>query len=111
MGRGQIRMTPTFLHILLSLMEGDRHGYRMMQEIKTRSDGKLKLGPSTLYWALGKLEEARLIEEAGEQSAGESADERRRYWRITTDGRRALHEEIETLADLVAHAQALKVIQ
>lgn len=107
----RIRMSPTYLHILLALMEGERHGYRMMQEIKTRSGGKIDLGPSTLYWALGKLEEGGLIEEAGERPAPEFDDERRRYWRITKQGQGVLRSEMETLAELVAQAQTLKVIR
>ena len=110
MSPSTLRMTPTFLHVLLLLVEGDMHGYPIMREIEHRTEGRLKLGPSSLYWSLGRLEAAGLIEEAGERPDPEADDERRRYWRITAVGRARLQEEVRLLGDIVAHAEALKVV-
>ncbi|MGD2071477.1 MAG: PadR family transcriptional regulator [Gemmatimonadota bacterium] len=102
-----IRITPSFLHLLLSLSEGPRHGYRMMQEIEERTDGRTRLGPSSLYYSLGRLEDAGLIREVeGPDDEDEPHGERRRYYALTDDGRRRLREETEALADIVAHARA-----
>jgi DNA-binding PadR family transcriptional regulator len=100
-------MTPLFFHLLLSLSEKSRHGYAMMQEIEERTGGGIVLGPSSLYYALGRLEDSDLIESVQGPAGGEDPhEERRRYYRLTELGRQRLQEETRLLADIVAHAQA-----
>lgn len=108
MARRELRMSPTYFHLLLAVSEGPRHGYAMMQEIEARTRGRIRLGPSSLYHSLGSLADAGLIEEA-EGAAGDEGphEERRRYWRITGKGRERLAGESEVLADVLAHARAL----
>lgn len=102
-----IRITPTFLHLLLSLSEGPKHGYHMMQEIDERTGGRTSLGPSSLYYSLGRLEDVGLIREVeGPCDDDEAHAERRRYYGLTDEGRLRLREESEALADIVAHARA-----
>ncbi len=101
-----IRMTPTAFHILLSVVDGERHGYAIMREVEARTEGRIRLGPGSLYWAIHRLQESGLIEEQGEQAG----DERRRYYRLTDVGRRFLAREAEALAEIVAYARAKKVI-
>lgn len=102
-----IRMTPAFFHLLLSLSDEARHGYAMMQEIEERTDGRVRLGPSSLYYSLGRLEDAGLIREVEGPSSGHAPhEERRRYYGLTDEGRRRLEEEAEVLAGIVAHARA-----
>lgn len=103
-----LRMTPSFFHLLLSLQAGPRHGYAMMQEIEERTEGRVSLGPSSLYYSLGRLEDADLIEktETPERVGDEPHGERRRYYALTAEGRRRLKEEAEVLAGIVAHARA-----
>ena len=111
MSRRDIRMTPTFFHLLLSLSEGPKHGYHMMQEIEARTDGKVSLGPSSLYYSLGRLEDAALIREVeGPADEDEPHGERRRYYDLTEAGRGRLREESEVLAEIVAHARARGVL-
>jgi DNA-binding PadR family transcriptional regulator len=100
-------MTPAFLHLLLSFSEGPKHGYVVMQEIEERTGGRIRLGPSSLYYSLGRLEDAGLVEEV-EVTGGEAEphEERRRYYRLTGTGRRRLREEARALQDIVAHARA-----
>jgi len=103
----ELRLTPTFFHLLLCLAEGPKHGYGMMLEIEERTDGALRLGPSSLYYSLSRLEEAGLIEETdAPDPAGEAHEERRRYYRLTPAGRARLREEVGALAHVVAHARA-----
>ena len=96
--------SPAMHHILLALLEGERHGYAIMQSVERITDGAVAMGPGTLYGALKRLLEAGLVEEAGERSDG---DERRRYYRLSALGRRAVREETARLQRLVEFAHGL----
>jgi DNA-binding PadR family transcriptional regulator len=111
MPRRDIRLTPTFFHLLLCLAEGPKHGYAMMGEIEERTGGKLSLGPSSLYYSLGRLEDAGLIAETSVAGADDEVHgERRRYYRLSPAGRRRLREEVAVLEGIVAHARARQVL-
>lgn len=86
---------------MLSLAGGEQHGYGIMQEVLERSDGKVRLWPATLYGSLKRLIEADLIAESSERPEPELDDARRRYYRLTTLGRRVLDAECDRLQDLV----------
>jgi DNA-binding PadR family transcriptional regulator len=90
-----------WFHILLSLASGEQHGYGIMQEVLNRTGGKVRLWPATLYGSIKRLIEADLIEESDERPAPELDDARRRYYRLTALGRRALDAECERLQELV----------
>jgi DNA-binding PadR family transcriptional regulator len=94
-------LKPNWFHILLSLAEGEQHGYGIMQEVLDRTEGKVRLWPATLYGSLKRLIEADLIEESEERPAPELDDARRRYYRLTRLGRRVLAAESARLEDLV----------
>lgn len=94
-------LSPAAFHILVALADADRHGYAIMQEVAERTGGRTRLNPGTLYTTIARLLEEGLIEEVDARpSAGD--DERRRYYRITRDGRRAAQEELARLGDLLA---------
>ena len=94
-------LTPVVFHILLALMDEPRHGYSIMQEVNRRSESKVGLGPGTLYGAIQRMEDARLLQKS-EPPSGEVADPRRRYYAMTDVGRAALLAETERLESLVA---------
>jgi len=96
-----------WFHIMLSLAGGEQHGYGIMQEVLERTSGKVRLWPATLYGSIKRLIEAELIEESHERPAPELDDARRRYYRLTTFGRRVLDAESERLQELV-HAIRVK---
>lgn len=104
----ELRLTPTFFHLLLCLAEGPRHGYAMMQEIERRTEGSLRPGPSSLYYSLARLEDAGLIAESEATGRHEEQvhEERRRYYELTLAGRGRLREEIAILAQVMKHARA-----
>jgi DNA-binding PadR family transcriptional regulator len=86
---------PTFF-VLAALADGRKHGYAVIAEVSTLSDGRLKLRPGTLYAALDRLTEQGLVRTAGE----EVVDGRhRRYYEITPAG-------ADTLAAEAARLQA-----
>ena len=94
-------MNPTRaeFHVLLALLDGPRHGYGLMQDVEAQSDGRVRLGPGTLYTAIKRLRAAGLI---GETAA--DAD-RRRCYRLTRKGRAVAEEEAQRLHDLVRLAR------
>jgi DNA-binding PadR family transcriptional regulator len=93
-------------HILVALADGERHGYSIMQEVTARTDGSVRLSPSTLYSAIKRLLHEGLIEELAERPDPEHDDERRRYYRLTKAGRRTAIEEAKHLEKLLADARA-----
>ena len=97
-----------WFHILLSLAGGEQHGYGIMQEVLDRTLGKVRLWPATLYGSIKRLVEAGLIEGSDERPSPELDDARRRYYRLTTLGRRVLDAECERLQELV---QSIRVKQ
>src|SRR5216683_3376883 len=99
-------LSPTVFHILLSLGEGERHGYALKREISLRTGGKLKLGPGVLYGSINKLLELGLIEESDARPDPHLDDERRRYYRITPYGRKAAQAEAARMRELVQLAAA-----
>jgi DNA-binding PadR family transcriptional regulator len=104
-------LTPAVFHILIALADGETHGYAIMQEVSRRSGGSVRLGPGTLYGAIGRLLEDGLIEESDERPDPQMDDTRRRYYRLTNFGGRVLAAETERLAGLVRAARSTKVIR
>jgi DNA-binding PadR family transcriptional regulator len=99
-------LSPAFFHILLSLGEGERHGYALKREISLRTGGKLKLGPGVLYGSINKMVELGLIEESEARPDAHLDDERRRYYRITSYGRKVAQAEAARMRELVQLAKA-----
>ncbi len=91
--------------ILSSLAEGDRHGYAIRKDIERRTGDDVKLGVTTLYRLLKQLLDGGLVEESDHRPAPALDDERRRYYRITTIGRRALTAEIRRMERVLAAAR------
>jgi DNA-binding PadR family transcriptional regulator len=98
-----LALTPAMHHILLALLQGERHGYAIMQEVEKLSDSAMRLGPGTLYTSIRKMLDAGLIEESAQRQS-EGDDERRRYYRIATAGRAAVLAETQRLSQLVRFA-------
>lgn len=94
-------LKPHWFHVLLSLANQDQHGYGIMQEVLARTDGKVRLWPPTLYGTIKRLMDEDLIDESDRRPDAEFDDARRRYYRITTLGRRVLAAECARLEDLV----------
>ncbi|HXK01168.1 MAG TPA: helix-turn-helix transcriptional regulator [Verrucomicrobiae bacterium] len=104
--RELLPLTPPVFHILLALAEEERHGYGIMQDVARQTDGALQLGPGTLYGCLKRMLSAGLVEEAEERRDPSLDDERRRYYRMTPFGRRAVRAEAQRLAGAVTVAMS-----
>ena len=103
-------LKPHWFHVLLSLAAQEQHGYGIMQEVLERTGGKVRLWPATLYGTLKRLIDEELIAESDERPEPELDDARRRYYRLTTFGRRVLAAESERLEDLVRVIRAKRRI-
>lgn len=98
------RMTPVVFHVLLALAEGDSHAYQIMKDVPERTDGSLEIGPGSLHFTLGKLADAGFIEESAHRPDPEKDDARRKYFRLTAQGREVLRSEASILAGIVDFA-------
>jgi DNA-binding PadR family transcriptional regulator len=97
-------MAPAVVQILIALADQPLHGYGIMLDIAGRSDGKVKLSPGTLYGSIKQMLDDGLIEEmAGRRTAAD--DERRRYYRLTREGRDAARQEMARMSALLNHAR------
>jgi DNA-binding PadR family transcriptional regulator len=91
-------------HILLSLAAGERHGYGIIQDIEARDETAVP-DVGTMYRALARMVENRLIEAAARRPAADAGDERRNYYRITDAGRRMARAEARRLEALTRAAR------
>jgi DNA-binding PadR family transcriptional regulator len=97
--------------ILLSLWGADLHGYGIMRQVEEQTDGRMRLGPGTLYSSIQALLEGGFIEQVKGRSDGEPNQERRRYYRLTGAGRKLARCEAERLAELLRVARAKKILR
>ena len=97
-------------HILVALADRDRHGYSIMQDVTSRTDGKVRLSAGTLYSSIRRMLEDGLIEELRESPDPDSQDERRRYYHLTKFGRLVAMAEARRLNDLLSQARETGLI-
>jgi DNA-binding PadR family transcriptional regulator len=103
-------LTPAMFHIMLALADRERHGYHIMQEVEERTEGRVRLGPGTLYGSIKRMLAAGWIEETEERPDRDMDDERRRYYRLTDLGYRIATAEAERLERLVKSARVKKLL-
>lgn len=107
----RLPLTLAVFYILVSLADRDRHGYAIMQEVRARSAGAVRLGPGTLYGAISRMLNDGLIVETKERPDPEIDDTRRRYYRLTDRGGRALAAEGKRLENLARLARSTRVVR
>jgi DNA-binding MarR family transcriptional regulator len=93
-------LTPALFHVLLSLVDGQKHGYAILKEVAERTGGQVELSTGTLYGIVKRLLADGLIRESALGST-----ERRRAYALTAFGKRVALAEAERLRDLVKTAQ------
>jgi DNA-binding PadR family transcriptional regulator len=91
--------------ILLSLLDGEKHGYAIMLAVESLTDGEVRLGPGTLYGAIKRLIEQGWIAESGDRPDPNMDDERRRYYRLTGLGQKVVARETMRMHRLVRFAK------
>jgi DNA-binding PadR family transcriptional regulator len=107
---GLLPMTPAVFNILLSLADGEKHGYGIMQEVEANTDGAVKMGPGTLYGSIKRMLASGLVEESDERPDETLDDQRRRYYRLTGLGQAALRKEAQRLERQVTLARIKQVL-
>lgn len=107
----QLPLKPVDFLILVILTENELHGYGLVQEIARRTRDRIKLVPGNFYAILKRMIGAGLIEEAGRKATQASGDKRRRYYRITKQGRRAAAEEARRMNELVRQPEVESLLK
>ena len=105
-----MNLRPVEFHILLALAADERHGYALLQEVASFTDGQLQLEPGTLYRALHRMLKDGWVAVSARRPAADQDDERRRYYRLTPLGRRIASAEAERLSRLVTIARAHRLL-
>ena len=90
-------LSPVTFHVLVAMADGPRHGYAVAQEVEELTEGRIVMGPGTLYGSLQRMVSAGLIEEADNPGEDGLHASRRRYYRMTPVGSAALRAESERL--------------
>ena len=108
--RSLLPLTPLAFQVLLALADQDRHGYGIIREVDTRTDGLIRLRSGTLYTLLQRLLAEGLILESAERPDPEDDDQRRRYYAVTEFGRAVLTAEARRLESAIAEARRKHVI-
>jgi len=98
-------LPPATFHILLALLDIERHGYAIIQDVAQRTSGELRLSAGTLYRSIARMVEQGLIAETVKRRTA-ADDERRRYYRVTPFGTAVARAEMRRLAQLVRLARA-----
>ena len=99
-------LTPAVFYVLLALADEDRHGYGIAKDVASRTNDAVRLGPGTLYGTLTRMTESGLVAER----AARPSDERRKYYRLTSFGRRVAEAEARRLEDMVSLARAKSLL-
>jgi DNA-binding PadR family transcriptional regulator len=105
----ELPLTPAVFFVLFSLADGEKHGYAIMQGMATLSGGKVHMGPGTLYTTLQRLLDLDWIEEVQPRAAMEASN-RRRYYRLTGNGKALLEAEISRMDSLVRLARKKRLV-
>jgi DNA-binding PadR family transcriptional regulator len=98
-------LTPALFHVLLSLADGEKHGYAILKEVSARTEGRVALSTGTLYGII-----KRLLADGWIRESALGSTERRRAYRLTAAGRKVALAEAERLRDLVLSAQSKKLL-
>jgi DNA-binding PadR family transcriptional regulator len=104
-------LTPAMFHVLLALAGEDLHGYAILKEVELRTSGKVKLSTGTLYGIIKRLLADGLIIERRSRPAEANDDERRRCYRLTTQGREVATAEAERMDELLSVARARNLLK
>jgi DNA-binding PadR family transcriptional regulator len=103
-------LSPAAFHVLLSLADGEKHGYAIKKEVSRRTEDTVRLGPGTLYGLIKRMLNDGLLVECDERPDPSLDDERRRYYRLTDLGFKVATAEAERMEKLITAARAKKLL-
>jgi DNA-binding PadR family transcriptional regulator len=98
-------LSPAAFHVLMALVDAERHGYGIIKEVERRTEGKVRLGAGTLYGSIKRMLLEGVVVVSDERPDAEADDERRRYYRLTDFGHRVASAQARHLEQLVSVAR------
>jgi DNA-binding PadR family transcriptional regulator len=104
-------LTPAMFHVLLALAGDDLHGYAILKEVELRTSGKVRLSTGTLYGIIKRLLADGLIAERRSRPSEPQDDERRRYYRLTPQGRQVATAEAERMDEVLSIARSRNLLK
>ena len=104
-------LKPVAFQILLSLADGEQHGYAITQDIGSRTSARMSIEPGNLYRSIRTMLDDGLIEESDRRPTADLDDERRRYYRITALGRKVAAAETARLEAMVLEARGKRWVR
>lgn len=104
-------LTPAMFHVLLALAGEDLHGYAILKEVELRTGGKVRLSTGTLYGIIKRLLADGLIAERRWRPSEALDDERRRYYRLTPQGRQVAMAEAERMDEILSIARSRNLLK
>ena len=110
MSDSQAPLTAAMFHVLLSLADGEKHGYAILKEVEDQTSGEVLLSTGTLYGIVKRLLSEGLIVESRRRPA-EGDDQRRRYYRLTDPGRQMAIAEAERMEKLLVLARSKRLLK
>lgn len=108
--RDDLPLNPRVFSILMALLEGPAHGYRLKQAVEDRSLGRLVIDPGSLYRIIARLVADGFVEEVPAPADEAGQDDRRRYYGITGRGRGLAGAEASRLRALLDHADRARLL-
>jgi DNA-binding PadR family transcriptional regulator len=103
-------LTPVAFHMLAALAGESRHGYGIMQEVRERSDGAVRIGAGTLYTALKRMLDDGLVRELENAGGADDANDRRRTYTLTSLGQSVLRADAKRLEQMVLYAREKRIL-
>jgi DNA-binding PadR family transcriptional regulator len=110
MSDSQAPLTAAMFNVLLSLADGEKHGYAILKEVEEQTAGEVQLSTGTLYGIIKRLLAEGLIAELRSRPV-EGDDQRRRYYRLTDEGRLVAIAEAQRMEKLLARARNKRLIK
>jgi DNA-binding PadR family transcriptional regulator len=104
-------LTAAMFHVLLSLADGDKHGYAILKEVEEQTGGEVRLSTGTLYGLIKRLLAEGLVTESRHRPAAADDDQRRRYYRLTESGREVAVAEAVRMEKLLARARSKRLLK
>ncbi len=111
MNESQQPLTAAMFNVLLSLADGEKHGYAILKEVEEQTAGEVQLSTGTLYGIIKRLLADGLILESRNRPAADEDDQRRRYYRLTDDGRKVAVAEAMRMEKLLVRARSKRLIK
>jgi DNA-binding PadR family transcriptional regulator len=111
MSNPQTPLTPAMFNVLLALADSDKHGYAILKEVTEQTAGEVQLSTGTLYGIIKRLLADGLIVELRKRPAAAEDDQRRRYYRLTSEGRALAVAEARRMEKLLARARSKRLLR